>query len=794
MTRAKLVGVFDTETCNTEEGAYPVLYTYLDIKDTDLKTYRPSGVADMYRTSDNMMRRLDEEVAAGIAGDYVPVVMAYNLSFDLTSLYHELTERYKLSVNGRSSGSLYYLDCYQTDTGRRVLRFWDVAGLEKGGLRVMGEICGVDKEDGWDYNTKRTPDTPLTEEEVKYAVRDVEVIPAYLGYLLRNNEWMVQEDFATSFFTSTGMLRVMARRVLGGLKYKKQQDVYTQYRALCRDEEPKTYREYGLRKSAFCGGLSFTSATWAQKVVMGVLSVDVTSMHHTFINGRRIPVNFHTTAKSCEFIAEQMKIIRAMTPADILSDYAQPFRIAFHAKVKFKNIHIRKDSVFGQSGIGILSQSKFGNAAIEDNEVNTVAWESLQEYKWTAVFPTFAFAKLVEAQEATIVVNEVEFWCICQVYTWDDMRVLDGEQTGNWRRPPDYISLQSNWLYDAKNAVKRLVAGYSYGVPYEKAIPRGVPDYIQDGMRAGTLPEEELEYYYRSNIKGMFNSIYGSLCMDGYRPRLHTTETGVEIDDNSIATPDGFKPTDTATLYTYGERVAAGSRMHLLIAIELVTEVKGVRVLGGDTDSLKLWVHQDTENSEVMGALEPLAEASKAALDRAQQDIRWRYPDIASPLAGIGAFVIEHNGERAEYHTELWNKCRLSIYDGEHVEATLAGIPRPEGKPTVVKALEAWIRAGYDICDVLTTLTYDTTIQRELAYNLTHDEPDVTTKKDWGGFTEYPAIRLRSTTLVFGDTVNPAHRATKKYLGKKSHATEIGYVGGVYKLYDPATFTVIMEG
>ena len=128
----------------------------------------------------------------------------------------------------------------------------------------------------------------------------------------------------------------------------------------------------------------------------------------------------------------------------------------------------------------------------------------------------------------------------------------------------------------------------------------------------------------------------------------------------------------------------------------------------------------------------------------------------------------------------MWNKCRLSIYDGEHVEATLAGIPRPEGKPTVVKALEAWIRAGYDICDVLTTLTYDTTIQRELAYSLTHDEPDVTTKKDWGGFTEYPAIRLRSTTLVFGDTVNPAHRATKRYLKKKSHATEIGYVDGVF--------------
>lgn len=81
----------------------------------------------------------------------------------------------------------------------------------------MGETCGLPKAVGdWDYSLVRTPETPLTEEEMFYARRDVQVIPQYLQWLLRANHWLTPDMLGCRVLTKTSLVRQMARREIGG--------------------------------------------------------------------------------------------------------------------------------------------------------------------------------------------------------------------------------------------------------------------------------------------------------------------------------------------------------------------------------------------------------------------------------------------------------------------------------------------------------------------------------------------------------------------------------------------------
>ena len=180
----RVAAIFDTETTNIGEGAetraYPILYIFNDLRDTPIETYDP-GTDDVrfYRHTGEALAYIDDLIEYGGKHAYIPVIAAYNLMFDMQTLLMELAQSYAIEVNAQTATSVYTLDlCVGGDV---VCRFWDTFYLEMGGLRAMGETCGLPKAVGdWDYSLVRTPDTPLTDEEKFYARRDVQVIPQYL--------------------------------------------------------------------------------------------------------------------------------------------------------------------------------------------------------------------------------------------------------------------------------------------------------------------------------------------------------------------------------------------------------------------------------------------------------------------------------------------------------------------------------------------------------------------------------------------------------------------------------------
>lgn len=791
-----ICAVYDTETCNIGEGvatrAYPILFIDNDIRDVQLAVYEPDkdDKVKFYRHETEYINRLSEYITWGKAVKKVPIICAYNLMFDLQPLMETLNLQYNIQANAQSSTNVYTLDLLDRKNGEPVLRFWDTFHLEMRGLKAMGETCGLAKANGdWDYSLVRTPETPLTELELYYAKRDVQVIPAYLRYILKANEWATQDMLGNKILTKTSIVRQMAKHEIAPLKIDKQNGkqitVEKAFMNMCEKQLPGSFQTYCLRKGCFRGGFTFTAAKTANIVVENVASLDVTSMHHTFINGRYTPLDFQITHPDALEIAYQEIISKTID--DILNNYHKPFDNAVHMVVKFTNIRLRKGTCFDKWGIALESSAKFkpevGIDLCGDYDPRNATQENIvRAFGYHDKFKnaTFAFGKLYKADEVKLHVNELELWCVSQVYEWDSHEILFGERTGKYKKPPDYVTMQSNLLYEMKNDAKFINNHYQEGKPYEYDIPGTIPEGIAQNLRDGSCSNQFFEAWYVSTVKGEFNGIYGTQAQDVYKPSYKCENGELVIDhatDTNYYNWEEKQPTSCRVFYNYGMRIVGGSRMHLVIAMQLLHEALGNRVdvTGGDTDSLKVRCDNDVTDDELINALEPLAIASKNAIDKCMERLRLERPELASDLKGIGSFDIEGaiNGDRWQHHMEAWNKARISESEGR-VHITCAGLSRPEGAYTIEKYIEELIGNGYGISDVFTNvLGYNISVDNSVSHALEGHKPKavdrfVSEVTDYLGnkslVNSHESQALYPVGRLLGDTAKLSNANTVRFL------------------------------
>lgn len=791
----KIAAILDTETTNIGEGAetraYPILYIFNDLRNTPLESYTPdTDDVRFYRHASEALTYIADLIEYGRTHDYVPIIAAYNLMFDMQSLMLELAQSYAFEVNAQTATSVYTLDLLVNDAV--VCRFWDTFYLEMGGLRAMGETCGLPKAVGdWDYTLVRTPETPLTEEELFYARRDVQVIPQYLQWLLRANHWLTSDMLGCRVLTKTSLVRQMARREIGGrrvmLQGGKKITLQRAFEMTCNQEFPKDYKSYALRKACFRGGLTFTSAKTASVVVDNVASLDVTSMHHAFINGRRLPVKFASAPTDILQIACERIVNTSLE--DVLQNYDDPFLTGLHVAVKFVNLRLRENTCFEAWGIAICPRSKFVKTLQADTDYSNNERAKTQEnsvrahgYIDSAVNPTYAFGKLYRADECILHVNEIELWNVAQVYEFDGMHVLYGEATTKTIVPPDYVTLQSNMLFARKTDVKNLIKAYTEGVPYAENILESIPEGIAHDAKTGELSMKFLQSYYGSTVKGQFNGIYGTQAQDVMKADYRVTETGeLEVDKTTVCTPENFakkRPKTPRVLYTYGMRIVAGSRMHLLIAMMLIYRHFGARVAvtGGDTDSLKISCDNDVSDAELLDALKPLHNAIENAINRTMRRVRNTAADMASTLDHIGKFEVEDCGGATRYaeHMELWNKARVSLDRNGRVHVTCAGLPRPDGVYTIEDFIADLMHAGHGFREaVQISLGYDVLVDYEICHTLQRNRPHVCgryvgTVTDYRGATYHvdapEAIALYPSGRWLGESDKQANGENLTYI------------------------------
>lgn len=799
----RVVGAYDTETCNIGRGfdtrAYPVLFIFNDVSSVPIDEYVPDRTDSItfLRHEGEAIRYLEGVIEA--ANGYVPIICAYNLMFDLQPLLELLAERYDMRANAASTTNAYTVDLMQD--GKPVLRFWDTFHLENNGLAAMGETCGFAKATGsWDYDLIRTPETPLTDEELFYAKRDVQVIPAYLRYLCEANEWLEPDMLGNIVLTKTSLVRQMARNEIGPLRVikrsGKKSTLEQEFGTTCYCALPDSFDAYAIRKACFRGGFTFTAAATASSVVHRVFSADVTSMHHTFIVGKRVPYKFAPATK--ELLQVAIEEIAAEPLEAVLRRYHNPFYHYIHACVRFRNLRLKNGSCFEKWEIALCPRAKFDKSrkvleVFEDeNERNIASDLNIQSFGYIdrAQNPTFAFSKLYAADIADIHVSECELWTIAQVYEWDSMEALYGECSISTILPPDYVALQSNILFDRKTDAKTIDGRYHEGEPYSYEIPASIPDNFRKELEAGTMSGKLFHSWYQSTVKGMFNAIYGSQAMDLLRPDFEIDDVGeMHIDADSRTTRANFedkRPKRCRVLYTYGLRIVGYSRMHLAIAMMLLYQALGdnVTVTGGDTDSLKIACADDVGPEDLLSALEPLHDATRRAITHVQSRVRATFPEKASRLYHIGEFEIENN-EPYPYHLEAWNKARASIDSNMHCHITLAGVSRPRGAFTIETWADDLIAAGADPERVLERiLGYNTYIRNDTCHALEHKRPATTdmfkeSVTDYLGNTyqvkAHESIALYPVGRFIGDTDKYDNAENVAYLrahGRKIDTTE----------------------
>ncbi len=779
-----IAAIYDTETTNLGRNSFDaeaicICYIFNDVRYVDLKHYSPDedDKVSFIRFENEALDYIDEIIQWGIESNVIPIICAYNLMFDMQTIIYALNEKYNMKVCAQSSTNVYTLDLLD-ENDNQILRFWDTFHLEMRGLNAMGETCGLDKLQSWDYSLIRTPYTKLTEQELDYAKRDVQVIPAYLSYLLNANEWLEQNDLGCSVLTKTSLVRKMAERVIGKLYIKKKDGKFISllwmFEKTCMNELPKTFEQYALRKSCFRGGFTFTSALYANEMVSNVASLDVTSMHHAFINGRYVPEHFKI-CKDTELMTEIAKNTINKSLESVLKRYWKPFNVAFHYRVQFTNIRLKKGSAFDAWKIALIPEGKFGTAVskkdIGSNERDKLQEKYLRLSGWhdEVINPVFAFSKLYSADSCILYLSEIELWCIGQVYDFDDISVLFGEQTSKWMLPPDYVTLQSNMLFKTKSAAKEINKKYVEGVPYTDEISETIPEGISNSLRDGLCNAKFFESYYNSTVKGMFNGIYGTQAQDIYKPDFAIQDGELYVDELTKTTKENFDEktqTKCKVLYNYGMRIVGGSRMHLVIAIQLLYKNFGKRigVTGGDTDSIKATIiGKDITIENILSALQLLHDAIRTAIDRTQKRIRELFPGYVSDLKNVGCFEAEMCGgfETWAYHFEAWNKARISISCDGKVHVTCAGLSRPIGMYTIENFIHD-LASKYSYKEILPwVLSYNVNISHNLCFTLERKKPSTNEMLE-DEITDYlgntykcrcrKAIALYESGRIIGDT------------------------------------------
>lgn len=119
-----------------------------------------------------------------------------------------------------------------------------------------------------DYNLVRHSKTPLTQDEIDYAVNDVRVVMAYI------QEKIEDEDGITNIpLTNTGYVRRHCReKCFGIFKNATQDDIRNglNYKAVIKSLNVSSYEEYQQLQNAFMGGFTHANINYVNKTLENV--------------------------------------------------------------------------------------------------------------------------------------------------------------------------------------------------------------------------------------------------------------------------------------------------------------------------------------------------------------------------------------------------------------------------------------------------------------------------------------------------------------------------------------------
>ena len=734
----RVVGAYDSETTNIETAsevfAFPVLHQ-LGLLDVPIVEVSPANVegacnVEMYRHTLDFYNRLDEFVS--VPRDYVPVIACHNLSFDMYGLSGWLA-RHDVRVLAKSSRKPITFTVLD-EGGNPVLVIWDTLVFSQQSLERMGEDCAFPKAIGfWDYNLIRTPDTPLTADELKYAKCDVYVLLCWLAWWLRRNPDIEPEKLGLNVVTKTGVVRERRRVRFDGVKGNgRKQNIGRYWLYMNRTQVPKSDDELFTMQAATRGGFTFCSSKCASVpyVLDGttyvVAGFDATSMHPAMMVSHRYPIGFER--KSAKVLQLAFEVIQATKLEELLERWVKPFPVAFYACFEFDNLRPKANSIYERFGIFPLASARYKQ--VDTSEANDDNGDKPfhDEHRQIAGYSdgghgiVEAFGKVISADKVRLYLTELGAFEVCQCYDFDEVRAISGYMSGRFVRPTDMSTVSVMQFYKAKNRFKEAREVYFEDGRISEDTANelkelGIAGSIVSAMETGTLPDSEVNATYMA-LKADLNALYGIECSNEFRRDTFLGSNGIEFEG-----PFGVcnAPRNPKAWYQFGQRIVGWSRLAQILVMELMAPHVET-IVNGDTDSLKVLV-DERRIADLEQALGKYARAVDKAKEDTLKRVKTSYPKLYDPLVGIGHYVLEFKSRR---FCASWNKSYVmqdvDKRDGKRrFSFTIAGIPTKKrvhsdmcflGIDGFADRLYSLGWTFEEVCDVF--LGYDVTYANEL--------------------------------------------------------------------------------
>lgn len=686
----RVIGAYDSETTNIEENgvnkAFPILHQIglLDgtpITEIDAQNVERHVQIELFRHSFELYGRLDQLVET--VSDYVPVILCHNLAFDMYGLSPWLL-RHDVRVLAKSARKPITFTIHD-ENGEPALVIWDTLIFTQQSLERMGIDCGYEKGIGeWDYDLIRTPETPLSDEEMDYAKRDIYTLFAWFGWWLCRNPDIAPEKLGLNVVTKTGIVRERRRVRFERLRGNGMKKPLGQYWLLnSKFEAPKTNDELFTMLAATRGGFTFCASANASKPfdLTGtdkvIAAYDAISQHPAQLVSHYYPRRFREMPAHVLELA--FDLVGKLTVKDVLTKWQKPFDVAFYACFEFENIRPKHGTVYEKFGILPLASARYKTpeqiAQYEDNG-DKPAYEAemmKRNYCDTAQNAVCAFGKVISADVLRIYITELTAWEIWQCYEWDSVKAVHGYETGRFQRPSDMDVISVMQFYKAKDEFKKArECFYESGTITngDKLKELGIASAIVSTMQNGTISAGDVEATYLS-LKADLNAIFGISASNQYRRDTILTLDGISyVGDFGICNA----PKNPKVWYQFGQRIVGWSRIAQICAMELLSPYAET-IINGDTDSVKVVCKRD-DLPEMQKALENLANAIDSGKRETCARVRAAYPKQYDELRYIGHYVHEFTTDR---FCASWNKAYCTQDKGKdgkrHFAFTLAGIP-----------------------------------------------------------------------------------------------------------------------
>ena len=434
-----------------------------------------------------------------------------------------------------------------------------------------------------DYNVIRSPVSNLTDDELSYCENDCLVIYEYINLELL--EYLRVDKIP---ITLTGKVR----RELQVLIYKD-----LKYRRKMRKSININPHIYNLLLEAFQGGYTHANWIFADEVIKNVDSYDFTSSYPYVMTTYKYPMS--------EFVETKIKTINDM------------YRLyAYLLVVKFKNI-----------------KSKYYN--------NIISYSKCREI----LKGKYDNGRVIEAEELTIVLTDVDFRLILECYTCE------------------YEIIES---YSAL---------YGY-------LPKLLINFILDKYVSKTelknVEGREVEY---SRQKSMFNSIYGMSVTNTIREDvIYDNDIGWEekgITNDEIIEKLNSEKKKGFLSFSTGVWVTAWARYNLLSNLIKLDEYN----IYADTDSLKLREGYDKGvindyNKKVKERINYVSDILKIPKSK------YEPKDIKGEKHLLGVFDCEtKKGDKFTYEEFITQGAKkYAVKQDGKIKITVAGVPKKGSK------------------------------------------------------------------------------------------------------------------